>query len=75
MTIVVRITKPQQKALDWLNDHGGDGAFVQGGATIIAQGEIAPHQRETWVALRDARRVEFYNGAGRGYGRVRIVKS
>lgn len=67
-----KITPAQTKALEWLAEHGGDGAFVQGGATIIAQGEIAPHERKSWVALRDAGRIEFYNVAGKGYGRVRI---
>lgn len=67
-----KITPRQSKMLDWLRARGGDAAFVKGGATIIAQGEIAPCMRETWVALRDAARIEFYNPAGKGYGRVRI---
>ena len=62
MTCVRKITATQRKALDWLNDHGGDATFIKGGATILAQGEVAPFERKTWVALRDAGRIEFYNG-------------
>ncbi len=73
MTVTRRITPRQQKALDWLIDHSGDAAFTNGGETIIAQGQTAHgFKREDWVKLRDAARVEFYQGPGRGYGRVRV---
>lgn len=62
MTCTRKITPAQGKALAWLRDHGGDATWVKGGATILAQGEVAPFERKTWVALRDAQRIEFKDG-------------
>jgi hypothetical protein len=70
------LTKSQSAALKWLREHGGDGAFVRGGATILAAGEIAPFERKTWEGLRNAGLVVFYGGAqdgGRGWGRARLA--
>ena len=74
MNCTRKITASQAKALAWLNDHGGDGAFIQCGQNILAQDTTSPYKRDVWVALRDAGRVEFYSGPGRGYGRIRVKK-
>jgi hypothetical protein len=69
VTCIMRITPAGNKALTWLISRGGDGVFVKGGATIMAQGEIAPVERKTWIMLRDARRIEFYSDNKR----VRVI--
>ena len=66
------MTKVQERALQWLKDHTGDGVFDRNGV-LVAAGEPAPHMRSTWNALRDAGMVEFYNPSGRGHGRCRVV--
>lgn len=68
-----KLSKPQVEALDWLTKRGGDGMFNMYGL-VLAMGQVAPHMRSTWNALRDARKVEFYKPEGKGRGRVRIVK-
>jgi hypothetical protein len=71
------LTKAQRTALDWLRARGGDGCFTRHGVAL-AQGDLAPVERVTWNALRDAGLIEFYGGAtdgGSGYGRLRIKKS
>lgn len=57
MTCVRKITTTQAKALQWLNDRGGTGVFGKDGHMVIASGEEAPHERKTWIALRDAQRI------------------
>jgi hypothetical protein len=66
------MTKAQQKALDWLRARGGDAALDKHGIAL-AMGETAPVVRATWNALRDAGEIEFYNPAGKGYGRLRLA--
>ena len=65
------MTKVQQAALKWISERNGDGCFDKHGVAFAA-GETAPFMRSTWNALRDAGFVEFYNPAGKGYGRLRI---
>lgn len=67
-----QLTKAQREALDWLRKHNGDGLFDRNGV-VLAAGESAPVMRGTWNALRDAGLVEFYNPAGKGRGRLRLV--
>lgn len=67
------MTKPQAEALRWLLEHSGDGVFDRYGV-LLAAGELAPFMRSTWNRLRDLGLVEFYNPAGKGYGRCRVVK-
>lgn len=62
----------QKQALRWLSERGGDGCFDKNGVAFAA-GETAPHTRHTWNALRDLGKVEFYNPAGKGYGRLRTT--
>lgn len=69
---VLPLTAVQHSALRWLRDRNSDGVFDRNGV-LLAAGELAPHVRATWNALRDAGLVEFYNPAGKGYGRIRIV--
>jgi hypothetical protein len=66
------ITKAQADALKWLRDRGGDAVFDKNGVAL-ACGELAPVVRSTWNALNLAGQVEFYNPAGKGRGRVRVV--
>ena len=68
------MTKAQQKALEWLREHGGDAAFDKFGVAL-AMGETAPFTRSTWNALRDLELVEFYNPSGKGRGRMRLTTS
>jgi hypothetical protein len=68
----VTLTKAQKKALDWLRERGGGGAFDRHGV-VLAAGETAPFMRSTWHALRNAGVVEFYRPSPRGAGRVRLV--
>lgn len=65
--------KSQETALKWLREHGGDAAFDRNGVAL-AMGQIAPHTRTTWNALRDLGLVEFYNPFGKGRGRMRITR-
>lgn len=67
------LTASQQLAYRWLSDRYGDGVFDRNGV-LLAAGETAPFTRSTWNALRDAGLLEFYNPAGKGYGRARIIK-
>jgi hypothetical protein len=67
-----RLTKTQIAALKWLRDRNGDGCLDKFGV-VLAAGEGAPFMRSTWNVLRDAGLVEFYNPAGKGYGRIRVV--
>ena len=67
------LTKSQAEALRWLLDRSGDGVFDRDGV-LLAAGELAPFMRSTWNALRDLGLVEFYNPAGKGRGRCRIIK-
>jgi len=69
---VMELTTAQKEALRWLKEHGGDGAFDKFGVALAA-GESAPVARSTWNKLRDAGLVEFYNPAGKGRGRLRLV--
>jgi hypothetical protein len=57
MKCVRKITSSQQKALDWLNNHGGTGVFGKDGHSVIAGGSDAPFMRSSWIALRDAQRI------------------
>lgn len=66
------MTKSQAEALKWLRDRTGDGCFDRYGVAFAA-GETAPFRRSTWNALRDLGLVEFYNPAGKGYGRLRLT--
>lgn len=66
------MTTAQEKALDWLRKHNGDGCFDMNGV-VLAAGQRGPFQRKTWNALRDLGLIEFYNPAGKGYGRLRVV--
>jgi hypothetical protein len=68
------LTQVQQKALKWLTDRNGDGIFDKYGV-LLAAGETAPFMRSTWNALRDHGLLEFYNPAGKGYGRARVIKA
>lgn len=65
------MTPSQRDALDWLKKHNGDGCFDKNGV-VLAAGESAPFMRSTWNGLRDLGLVEFYNPAGKGYGRLRV---
>lgn len=68
------LTKAQNEALKWLNDHSGDGCLDKNGV-VFAQGETAPVNRMTWNALAQAGLVEFYGGkktGGKGYGRIKV---
>lgn len=67
-----RMTKAQAAALRWFTDRGGDGCFDKHGV-LLCWGELAPFMRSTWNALRDLGLVEFYNPAGKGYGRCRVT--
>lgn len=69
------LTKPQESALKWLRDHGGDACFDRNGIAFT-QGETAPVMRATWNALAEAGKIEFYGGrkhGGRGHGRLRLA--
>ena len=66
------VTKAQKDALEWLQKRGGDGMFDKNGI-VLACGETAPHERNTWNALRDAGLVEFYKLTGKGRGRLRLI--
>ncbi len=69
-------TKAMRDAHEWLRARGGDGAFVKGGATVIAHGEIAPTTRATWNLLEAAGLVQYYGGksdGGKGHGRVKVI--
>lgn len=66
------MTRAHQEALNWLGAHAGDGCFDRNGVALCA-GETAPFTRSTWNALRDLGLVEFYNPAGKGYGRLRLT--
>ena len=67
------MTKAQADALKWLTDRGGDAAFDRNGVAL-AMGESAPFRRSTWNKLREQGKVEFYNPAGKGRGRMRLVR-
>lgn len=67
------MTKPQAAALRWLLDRNGDGCFDNNGV-LLAAGELAPFMRSTWSRLAELGLVEFYKPAGKGRGRVRVVK-
>ncbi|WP_332116029.1 hypothetical protein [Azorhizobium caulinodans] len=69
----MKLTEAQANALKWLKDRNGDGCFDKNGV-LLAAGETAPVTRSTWNALRDAGLLEFYNPAGRGYGRARLIE-
>lgn len=66
-------TKSESEALRWLLERHGDGVFDLNGV-LLAAGERAPFRRKTWNSLRDLGLVEFYNPAGKGRGRCRIVR-
>lgn len=66
------MTNAQREALKWLAEHSGDGVLDRNGVALCA-GETAPFMRSTWNALRDLGLIEFYNPAGKGYGRLRLV--
>ena len=68
-----KLTGAQRKALDWLEQHNGDGMFDQNGV-LLAAGESGPFMRSTWNGLRKAGWVEFYRlVVGKGLPwRVRI---
>lgn len=66
------MTKAQQNAYDWLAQRNGDGCFDKHGV-VLAAGQKANIERKTWNALRDLGLIEFYNPAGKGYGRIRVV--
>ena len=51
-----------RSALAWLVDHDGVGRFIQNGEHVISFGIVAPFNRSTWIALRDAGLVEFREG-------------
>lgn len=46
------MTPAQSQALEWLKQHNGTGVFDKNGV-LLAAGELAPHTRSTWNALRD----------------------
>lgn len=55
----------KSKALDWLIQHNGDGAWARsgkGGTMLLAAGQVAPYTRVTFNKLRDAGLVEYYGG-------------
>jgi hypothetical protein len=54
----------QRRALQWLEEHGGDGVWVYNGLLIMAQGEYAPARRVTWEALELNGKVESYEAGG-----------
>jgi hypothetical protein len=66
------MTEAQQQALKWLADHTGDGIVDKHGC-ILAAGEIAPHTRATFNALRGRGLIEFYDPNGHGHLRIRVV--
>lgn len=66
------MTKSQEGALRWLKQRGGDGCFDKNGV-LLARGELGPYMRSTWNMLRDLKLVEFYNPAGKGYGRCKVI--
>lgn len=70
-----KLTDSQQRAVQWLQDRGGDGCFTKHGQAM-AKGEVAPFQRSTWNALQDMGQVKFYGGkrdGGSGHGRLRLA--
>ena len=67
------LTIAQRDALKWLAEHNGDGVFDRYGV-LLAAGELAPFMRSTWNALAAFGLVQFYNPAGKGYGRVRLTQ-
>jgi hypothetical protein len=75
MTIIRKINERQTKALEWLITNGGIGTFDQSGQTITANDKTCSYRRETWVGLRDANRIEFFNdGRATPFGGVRVIK-
>lgn len=65
------MTKAQDEALKWLNEHNGTGIFDKTGV-LLAAGERAPFMRSTWNALRDAGKVDIYRSGRRGPLRVAV---
>ena len=61
----MKLTKSQRRALKWLADHNGEGAFIRkdrtnrSGYVLLAAGEIAPFMRVSFNALRDAGLAEI----------------
>lgn len=71
------MSRAQAEALEWLAERGGDGCFTKCGC-VLAQGDIAPHERKTWNALAALGRVKFYGGrrdGGKGRGRIGLVEA
>jgi len=52
------LTDAQQEALIWLSERNGEGNILKDG-TLLAAGEIAPHVRATFTALRDLGLMEI----------------
>lgn len=53
------LTQAQARALQWFLAHNGDGAR-QPGSTVLAGGEVGPHQPQTWARLERMGLVESY---------------
>lgn len=66
------MTPANLDALAWLSRRHGDGCFDRHGV-LLAAGETGPFVRANWNALRALGLLEFYNPAGRGYGRARLT--
>lgn len=72
--VTIKIGAKEQKALDWLIQQGGSGTFDQAGQKITANDQTLSYNREIWVKLRDAHRIEFYNdGMATPFGGVRVI--
>jgi hypothetical protein len=67
-----RLTRVETQALQWLDDHDGDGVFDIYGL-LFAQGEIAPFMHWTWDALCWKGFVEYYGPPGNKWARCRRV--
>jgi hypothetical protein len=63
-----RVTPAQREALHWLRNHGGEGA-INGFGALVADGQRAPFNQNTWRALRELGWLEMY-----AHRRVRIVE-
>ena len=63
------MTESEKRALLWLAEHNGDGAFAGRGRTLVAAGEVAPFYRRTFNNLRDLGLAEMY-----GEKRIRLTE-
>jgi hypothetical protein len=63
--------KTHASAIAWLAARNSDGCFDK--HVAFAAGETSPFMRSTWNGLRDRGLLEFYNPAGKGFGRLRLT--